>query len=69
MDSSTGKVLGMDTAASSNLVAQRASQAYAIPINKALTHREADRVRELDGRAHRPDRLPRRQRRGPPARA
>ena len=37
MDSSTGKVLGMDTAASSNLVAQRASQAYAIPINKALT--------------------------------
>ena len=37
LDSSTGKVLGMDTAASSNLVAQRASQAYAIPINKALT--------------------------------
>jgi S1-C subfamily serine protease len=37
MDSSTGKVLGMDTAASSNLVAQRANQAYAIPINKALT--------------------------------
>ena len=37
MDSSTGKVLGMDTAASSNLVAQRASQAYAIPINKALS--------------------------------
>jgi S1-C subfamily serine protease len=36
LDSSTGKVLGMDTAASSNLVAQRASQAYAIPINKAL---------------------------------
>ena len=36
MDSSTGKVLGMDTAASSNLVARRASQAYAIPINKAL---------------------------------
>ena len=37
LDTATGNVLGMDTAASSNLVAQRASQAYAIPINKALT--------------------------------
>ena len=68
---SYGQVIGMDTAASSGTQlqsqsGQAAEQAYAIPINEATVHRQADRGGQRLGQS--PPRRHRLPRRGNPAR-